>query len=363
MRTLFSVALTMATAGLLFAGCCDKDCDPCSSPDKGPGGDVGPGSDAADAKTGSDARDSGPGSDATDSGPGSDATDSGPGSDARDASAADVVPPPKKVCPHGWCKIKGGTFSMGSPTSEPCREHGVPKETAHQVTLTNDFEMMDTEVSQADFLKVMGFNPSGFSSCGIHCPADTVTWHQAVGYCNKMTTVVKLTPCYTCTGSGATTSCAVAAAYQGAKIYDCPGFRLPTEAEWEYAYRAGTTTAAFSGAVTNCMVEEKSINPYAWYLPNSSTKTHPGGTRKPNPWGLHDMGGNVWEWIHDLYVADLGSAAVTDPYGGASGTVVNIRGGSWGNKPRVIRSANRSQVGKTWADNRIGIRCVRTLIP
>ncbi len=349
MRTLLSVVLTLGMAGLLLAGCCDKDCQ-CAGQDKGPGGDVGPGGDAMDT---------GPGIDAMDSGPGADA-DSGPGADATEAGTTDTVPPPKKVCPHGWCTIKAGTFTMGSPKTDKCREHGVPKETAHKVTLTKDIEMMDTEVTQADFMTVMGFNPSQFQTCGLACPAEQVTWHQAAGYCNKLSQLHKLTPCYTCTGSGKTTKCALTTAAQGAKFYSCLGYRLPTEAEWEYAYRAGTTSAVFAGTITDCLNNDNNLDPYAWYRHNSQFKTHAVGDRNPNPWGLHDMGGNVWEWCHDLYVGDLGTTAVTDPVGGTTGDMRIIRGGSWGNMPQVLRSANRSRVGLTYSDHRIGFRCVRT---
>ena len=119
--------------------------------------------------------------------------------------------------------------------------------------------------------------------------------------------------------------------------------------------------SALSTALTGLTAAETQIDVVGNNLANSQTKTHPGGTRKPNPWGLHDMGGNVWELCHDNYQRDLGSAAVTDPVGPAAGSTKIIRGGSWGNKPRVFRSANRSQVGDTYADNRIGFRCVRSL--
>ena len=193
---------------------------------------------------------------------------------------------------------------------------------------------------------------------------ETINWYHAAGYCNKLSELAKLTPCYTCTGTGKAMTCTTAAAYEGSKIYTCAGYRLPTEAEFEYAYRAGTTGFSFSASTGTCTGEVKEINDHAWYQFNSGKKTHTCKAVKPNPWGLYDMGGNLWEWGQDWLTVDLGSAPVTDPGGAATSSKGKvIRGGSWNNAPRLLRSANRSYVPITHTEDKVGLRCVRTLIP
>ena len=265
-----------------------------------------------------------------------------------------------------WVTVKAGTFQMGSPTSEKCREVGMAKESLHKVTLTNDFQIQDIEVTQGQFKALMAYNPSKFTSCGIDCPVEQVDWHEAAAYCNALSAKQGLDNCYACTGSGSSVSCTVPSSYSGSKIYNCPGFRLPTEAEWEYAYRAGTATAFYNGPVvaTSCGLADSNLDKIGWYKLNSNNSPHPVRKKQPNIWGLYDMAGNLDEWVHDCYQQDLGTAAVTDPWGPSScGTSRGVRGGSWATL-NVGRMRAAFRTGHTATDtwNYVGFRPVRTLV-
>jgi len=157
--------------------------------------------------------------------------------------------PPKKdtgpASPGTFVKINKGTFKMGSPAAEKCH---YTDEEQHDVTLTHDFEIQTTEVTQAQFKALMSYNPSVFKSCGDNCPVEKVKWYEAAAYCNALSAKIGYAQCYTCTNSGTMVTCTWAVGYENEKTYKCPGYRLPTEAEWEYAYRAGTQTAYYNGA-------------------------------------------------------------------------------------------------------------------
>jgi formylglycine-generating enzyme required for sulfatase activity len=249
---------------------------------------------------------------------------------------------------------------MGSPAGENCRESVLPaKEQAHDVTLTRDFEITATEVVQEVFSTVMGYDPWASSSCGAACPARNMSWYEAAAFCNQLSHIRGYVPCYECSGDGPQTDCKVAAPYAGAKFYTCPGYRLPTEAEWEYAARAGSNTALALGDLTNCTGKDSVAELSAWYKGNS-TGPRPVAQKAPNAWALYDMHGNLWEWVHDWQKVDLGSAAVTDPWGPASGQERGLRGGAFLDEPQLIRSATRHTSRPQNAYTGTGFRYVRT---
>ena len=272
--------------------------------------------------------------------------------------------------PGGWVSVKAGTFQMGSPATpvaEPCRD--ATREDQHQVTLTHDFAIQATEVTQGMFEVLMGYNPSHFGSfgkganCGPHCPVETVNWHEAAAFCNAMSQHQGLRPCYACSNTGKNVTCKDDPYYTGQKIYTCPGFRLPTEAEWEYAYRAGTSTALYNGKITNCTGADANADKICWYKSNSLYTTHTVAKMTPNAWKIYDMAGNVWEWCDDYFVAKLGTGPVTDPVGPSTGTKKAHRGGCFDDQPQVMRAAYRGNFSTGTRESCGGLRCVRTLNP
>ena len=250
-----------------------------------------------------------------------------PGVEIADAS----VPTP--VAPPGFVYIAPGTFTMGSPTSEEGR---VENETQHQVTLTRGFYLQTTEVTQGEWQRVMGINPSSFASCGSDCPVEQVSWLDAVGYANALSAAEGYSACYNSDGS-----------VMGGSVYRCTGYRLPTEAEWEYAARAGSTAARYG-----------TLDQIAWHAGNSGLETHSVGELQANAWGLYDMLGNVWEWTHDWYGPYRGS--VSDPIGPGSGSSRGIRGGGWGSSTSYLRSAGRSLDAPDTRNTGVGFRLART---
>jgi formylglycine-generating enzyme required for sulfatase activity len=205
--------------------------------------------------------------------------------------------------------IPAGEFLMGSPDSDQdAYDHEKPQ---HRVRITQPFYLGVTEVTQGQYRAVTGANPSSFQGSA-DLPVEQVSWEDARAFCDKLNALEKRS--------------------LGDAIY-----RLPTEAEWEYACRAGTTTWFSFGDA------EASLGEYAWFEANSGGKTHPVGQKRLNAWGLYDMHGNVWEWCSDGYTPDsYANSPGADPPGpsGAAGRVV--RGGCWRDYPRVCWAANRS---------------------
>ena len=261
---------------------------------------------------------------------------------------------------RGFITIRAGSFVMGSSPNEQAR---YTNEQQHKVTLTRDFEIASTEVTQEQFKALLGYNPSQFEGCS-KCPVETVNWYEALAYCNAMSKKAKLTACYTCRGAGAEVKCEVAEAFRGAKIYDCPGYRLPTDAEWEYAYRAGTKTTYYNGdnnpAIrVNCSEKDPIADAIGWYCQNSGKRSHEVGQKKANAWGLFDMAGNVWEWCHDQYLAVI-KRDETDPWGIADSPMRVVRGGAWKYYSRGMRAACRAWYNPYYRGDRHGFRPART---
>lgn len=224
--------------------------------------------------------------------------------------------------------IPAGTFTMGSPSNEPQRESD---ETQHGVTISKPFYMQTTEVTQGQWRKIMGNNPSYFKNCGDDCPVDNVSWNDAQDFIRKLNQK------------------------EGANKY-----RLPTEAEWEYACRAGSITAFANGSITETGCGyDPNLDIMGWYCGNSGKKPHPVAQRKPNAFGLYDMHGNIWEWCQDWY-GPYPSRHVSDPTGPSSGSGMVLRGGGWHEDVEGCRSALR--VGRSLASKAgtMGFRLART---
>jgi formylglycine-generating enzyme required for sulfatase activity len=273
---------------------------------------------------------------------------------ARDNALLPDKPLPDKtnvIVPGSWVSLAAGAFAMGSPPSEPCRS---VNEDQHQVTLTHKLEVMAQEVTQAEFETVRGYQPV-VKYCAT-CPVYQITWSEAAAYCNALSTLKGLSVCYACSGAAASVSCAPAAAFSGQAIYGCPGYRLPTEAEWEYAYRAGTSTALYNGAITGCKTDANA-DLIGWYKAPSVQSV---GTKAPNAWGLYDLAGNVWEWTNDWWVDALGTGPAIDPWGVATATQKVVRGGSYAFNSEMVRAAYRSFADPQQVYADIGLRCVRS---
>ena len=215
------------------------------------------------------------------------------------------------LAPPDMVFIPPGSFRMGSPTNEVGRSDDEGPQTV--VTLTQGFYMGQYKVTQKDYEWVTGLSPSAFPGDD-NRPVETVSWEDATNYCALVTQrdrAAKLIP---------------------------PGsaYRLPTEAEWEYACRAWTSTRYSFGDDP----DYSRLADYAWFKANSANITHAVGQKLPNPWGLFDMHGGLWEWVQDWYGPYPGGR-LTNPTGPATGSYRAFRGGSWGCDPWECRSAAR----------------------
>ncbi len=230
--------------------------------------------------------------------------------------------------PARWAWVPPGTFTMGSPITEHDRSTDESPQTI--VTLTRGFWMERFEVTQGEYTSLMLTNPATFAT-DTNQPIEQVTWYDAVTYCARLTLRER--------AAGR-----VPAGYE---------YRLPTEAEWEYSARAGTTTAfSYGDDPTYTLLPQ-----YAWFSGDSDQTTHDVGTKKPNPWGIYDMAGNVWEWCADYYGPYPGGT-ITDPKGASTGTSRVMRGGSWHYPGGDARSADRNFNVPDFQSFGIGFRVV-----
>ncbi|MBN9164533.1 MAG: formylglycine-generating enzyme family protein [Myxococcales bacterium] len=283
-------------------------------------------------------------------------------------------PTVNKDCRDGWCRVPAGCFVMGSPQCAWGRgRHGEPET---QVTLTHAFEIQQYEMTQAQWMSLGFENPGGakdgFSDCiAPNCPVGNVTLFDALEAANRLSAAhdPPLPACYTlrdCSGTAGNKMVCEAIGQTVASLYDCTGYRLPTEAEWEYAARAGTRTAFYSGdirPVDGCKRDEN-LERIGWYCFNANRSTHPVGKKEPNAWGLHDMAGNVEEWVSGTFNGlGYGPSPQVDP--GAvlhptSGSRI-LRGGVFYAQSQVCRSSKRGQSGGHITLPGVGLRLVRTV--
>jgi len=258
---------------------------------------------------------------------------------------------------YDWVLITAGTaFDMGSPVEEAGRHSN---ELQHEVTLTRDYSILSSEITQSMFETLMGYSPSYHDTCGSSCPVEMVSWHEAAAWCNALSQEAGLSECYDCEGSGVDSVCQLSTLFS--TPYDCPGFRLPTEAEWEYAARAGTTTATYTGDlnsdILDCEHPNLILDPIAWFCESGP---QPVMQKMPNSWGLYDILGNVWEWCHDHYEEDYPAGPVIDPVNAPGSGKRSFRGGAWHYLASSSRAASRSRRNPEDREFYVGFRPVRT---
>ena len=248
-----------------------------------------------------------------------------------DAALTTTVPAPKQytnALGMDFVYIPAGTFMMGSPSNEYKRRSDEPQ---HEVTLSTGYYIQTTEVTQGQWRKVMGENPSEFDNCGDNCPVENITWFEIQDFIGKINSRA------------------------GGRVY-----RLPTEAEWEYACRAGTDTPfAFGNCLSTNEANFSGMRPYADcpHLGGERSRTLPVASLQSNPWGIYDMHGNVWEWCQD-WKGHYPSRPAVDPVGPSSGEVRIYRGGSQNDPAHFCRSAMRGRYKPYNRSGSLGFRLV-----
>jgi formylglycine-generating enzyme required for sulfatase activity len=244
--------------------------------------------------------------------------------------APTAVPAPTTEPSEGFVRVEPGAFRMGSPDSEAGRDL---EEVPHEVTLTRAFWIGIHEVTWDEWRATLGDVASRSAACG-DCPVESVSWEDAARFANAWSRREGLEECY-----------------QGERFLGlrCTGYRLPTEAEWEYAARAGSEEARYGP-----------VHTIAWYERNSDEEPMSVGWKRANAWGLHDMLGNVSEWVHDWHEAYEGDA--TDPVGPASGAQRAYRGGDWRSAADELRAARRFQGPPDARMDHVGFRLARTAV-
>jgi len=261
--------------------------------------------------------------------------------------------------PSGFVYVQGGTFTMGDHFSESDSEDELP---LHSVTLS-DYHIGATEVTQKEWTDIMGSNPASGYGLGDTYPVYYVSWYEIIKYCNLRSIAEGLTPVYTISSSTdpavwGTVPTSTNTTWNAAICnWSANGYRLPSEAEWEYASRGGIHNAdnlRYSG----CNLETDLTN-YAWYSANSGSSTHPVGTKLPNQLGLYDMSGNLCEWCWDWY-GSYTSDSVTNPYGTTTGSYRVGRGGVWYAIALHCRVVDRFYSFPYYSNFPLGFRLSRT---
>lgn len=300
----------------------------------------------------------------------------------------------EKDCRDGWCRIPAGCFIAGSPETEP--GHGPLTEARRPILLTRSFVMQQTEVTQAAWLELVSENPSGqdVESPMTHdpvdadclepdCPVGHVNWWEAAEYANRLSRREGRQECFVlknCVGTpgmrpdaGEIFNCDKDYELTTPTVYECAGYRLPTDAEYEYAARAGARTTYYSGDLAEEFRDECTrilphLDAIAWYCANAENRSHPVGKKLPNGWGLFDVHGNAFEWNHNRTVMpNPGESPWRDPYGTTGnevdvpGSLHEIKGGDFRFRPGVLRVAGRSALFDDMKGVGIGFRLVRTL--
>lgn len=233
----------------------------------------------------------------------------------------------------GMVFVQGGAFMMGTDEDEN------DERPIHDVSLAA-FYIGRYEVTQAEWQAVMGDNPSFFK--GENNPVEQIDWYMAIEFCNKKSKLEGLTPCYT--GSGDNITCNFAAR----------GYRLPTEAEWEFACSGGLLSHGYAYSGSN------DVSAVAWFEGNSDGKPHPVGSKQPNEIGIYDMSGNIWEWCWDWYAGDYyKNSPSSNPSGPAAGQERSYRGGGINGRIEYMRCTGRYQLSPAYKHSDMGLRLVK----
>ena len=255
-------------------------------------------------------------------------------------------PPPLEPLPgFELAAVSGGAFSIGCTAGQSACE--ADERPATPVELSGAYAIGRTEVTQAQYERLMGEAPAAAAGCP-DCPVESVTWHEAAAFANALSAHAGLEACYGCADADGGLHCAPVG-----ELAACGGYRLPTEAEWEGAARCGEDLLYAGG---------DDVDAVAWTADTAGGAPQPVAGRAPNACGLWDLSGNVWEWTADWYDEDRGASAQgLDPMGPETGSRRAIRGGGWGHGARLARVASRDELAPGFVHEAVGFRVAQGL--